>query len=114
VLVRRSIRHAVVIPGWKSCPKPARAVALSNSPSIWMPCDQSVKKYGLSCWPKAKSIQLIRFCGQFPVNHNHDRKNLFKGAAIQVSTSPDPFGRFLPGFAGERQEATEGTVHLRS
>jgi transposase len=28
------------------------------------------------------------------VNHNHDRKNLFKGAAIQVSTSPDPWGDF--------------------
>ena len=28
------------------------------------------------------------------VNHNHDLKNVFKGAAIHVSTSADPLGDF--------------------
>jgi hypothetical protein len=29
-----------------------------------------------------------------PVNHNHDLKNVFKSAAMHVSTSPDALGDF--------------------
>ena len=41
-------------------------------------------------------------------NHNHDLKNIFKGAAIIAATKPGPFPGILRRSGGQRNEAGDG------
>jgi len=45
-------------------------------------------------------------------NHNHDLKNLFKGAAVLASTKPGPFREFYAGLLakGMRPEMARLTL----
>jgi hypothetical protein len=45
-------------------------------------------------------------------NHNHDLKNLFKGAALSASTRPGPLYDFYVGLLGEGDATNHGTSHL--
>ena len=46
------------------------------------------------------------------VNHNHDLKNLFKGAAMHVSISTDPLGDFYRNLLTIRNEAADGASDI--
>ena len=43
-------------------------------------------------------------------NHNHDLKNLFKGAAIVAATKPGPFAGVLCGIAGQGHATGDGAA----
>jgi len=55
---------------------------------------------------RAKKPQQIRGLNQ---NHNHEMKEIFKGAATRASLWGGAVARLLCGFAGQRHEARDGT-----
>ena len=44
-------------------------------------------------------------------NHNHDLKNIFKGAATRAAAVPGPFQEFYAALVATRDEAADGAPH---
>src|SRR6266851_409340 len=99
----------------------ARLLALMQTPhrfrskrQLWTYCglgietrDSAQYRFVRGQLQRAKKPQQIRGLNR---NHNHEMKEIFKGAATQLWSGT--VARLLCGFAGQRHEGRDGTSHV--